>query len=170
MYLTGGEKTIPYDPENPPGFEPEGTFMDSFGKRGDVISIYTSPMERDVFIKGQIKARLTVSSDCDDTSFYVMIGIHTENGDYALRHDITSLLYQHKHYAKNEKAVLDFVFDEYAFAMKKGQFLRIDIAPTDKNTYVCHRNQKGAYSLIEKNQTAANKVFLDESFLKLPVE
>ena len=168
--LTGGKRTIFYDPEDPPAFALEGTFMNAPGKRGDVISIYTAPFERDMFIKGQIKAKLTVSSDCDDTSFYVMIGIHTENGDYALRHDITSLLYQKEHYSRNEKTVLDFVFDECAFAMKKGQFLRIDIAPTDKNTYVCHRNQKGDYSLTEKYKTASNKVFSDESFLILPIE
>ena len=168
--LTGGEKTIVYNPENPPAFNPEGTWMNAPGKRNDVISLYTGPMERDVFIKGQIKAKLMVKSDCEDTSFYVMIGIHIGKRDYALRHDITSILYQKEQYEKNEKAALDFVFDEYAFAMKKGEFLRIDIAPTDKNTYVCHRNQKGDYSVIERYQTATNKVFLNESFLILPIE
>ena len=99
-----------------------------------------------------------------------MIGIHTEKGDYALRHDITSLIYQKGNYIKNSKVVLDFVFDEYAFKIKKGQTLRIDIAPTDKNTYVCHSNVKGDYSLVENYKTANNKVFLEESCLILPVE
>ena len=62
------------------------------------------------------------------------------------------------------------MFDEYAFAMKKGQFLRIDIAPTDKNTYVCHSNIKGDYSCVNSSQIATNKVFLDESFLVLITE
>ena len=168
--LPGGEKTLIYNPGNAPAFGSEGTFMNAPGEREDVISVYTAPSERDLFIKGRIKAKLTVSSDCDDTSFYVMIGIHTENGDYALRQDITSLLYQKEHYVKNEKTVLDFVFDEYAFALKKGQYLRIDIAPSDKNRYVCHRNQTGDYSLLETYQIAENKVFLDESFLILPIE
>ena len=170
MPLTGGEKTIVYNPENPPSFNPEGVWMNTPGIRNDIISLYTKPIEKDIFIKGQIKAKLMVQSDCEDTSFYIMIGLHMETGDYTLRHDITSILYQKKHYTKNQKVVLDFVFDEYAFAMKKGQFLRIDIAPTDKNTYVCHRNQKGDYSLIERYKTATNKVFLDKSCLILPIE
>lgn len=168
--LGTGQKTLRYDPQDPPAFHPEGLMMSHQDQRDDVISLYTSPMERDVFIKGQMKVRLTVDSDCDDTSFYVMIGIHTDKGDYALRHDITSVLYQHESYTKNEKAVLDFVFDEYAFALKQGQVLRVDIAPTDKNTYTCHSNTTENYSSVKKPQIAANNVFLEESFLTLPIE
>ncbi len=168
--LGEGEKTLVYNPENPTAFNPEGCFMDNVGQRNDIINIYTEPMKRDVFVKGKMKVKLTVASDCEDTSFYVMIGIQTERGDYALRHDITSLIYQKESYVKNNKVVLDFVFDEYAFSIKKGQVLRVDIAPTDKNTYVCHSNKKGDYSLIESSQTANNKVFLEESCLILPIE
>lgn len=165
-----GEKTLVYNPEKPPAFNPEGVWMNAPGKRDDVITLYTEPAERDMFVKGKIRAKLTVKSDCEDTSFYIMIGIHTEKGDYALRHDITSLLYQNEKYEKNEKVVLNFVFDEYAFALKKGQFLRIDISPTDKNTYVCHSNKKGDYSCVKSCQTANNRVILEESFLFLPIE
>ena len=65
---------------------------------------------------------------------------------------------------------LDLVFDEYAFKIKEGQKLRIDIASTDKNTYVCHSNIKGDYCSIENCKTANNKVFLAESCLILPIE
>ncbi len=168
--LGKGEKTFSYNPEKPPAFPAEGTFMADPNQRKDIISIYTEPVKRDVFVKGKMKIKLTVASDCEDTSFYVMIGLQTEKGDYVLRHDITSLLYQKESYPKNHKTDLDFVFDEYAFAIKKGQVLRVDIAPTDKNTYVCHSNIKGDYSQIESSQTANNKVFLGESFLYLPIE
>lgn len=164
------EKVLVYNPQEPPGFNPEGVWMKNQGTRQDVISLYTKPMEKDIFIKGKIRMKLTVSSDCEDTSFYVMIGIHTKKGDYSLRHDITSLLYQHKNYVKDQKTVLDFVFDEYALYVKKGQSLRIDIAPTDKHTYVCHTNTKGDYSAATTSQIATNKVFLNESFLVLPIE
>ncbi len=163
-------KTIIYNPQNPPGFSPEGTFMDASDKRNDIITVYTEPFDKDIFVKGKMRARLCVESDCDDTSFYIMIGICTENGDYSLRHDITSILYQKENYNKNNRIELDFEFDEYAFLVQKGQMLRIDIAPTDKNTYVCHTNIKGDYSLIEESKTARNMVYLKESFLVLPVE
>ena len=123
-----------------------------------------------MFIRGRMRAELTVSSDCDDTSFYIMVGIETENGDYSLRHDITSIIYQKGSYECNNKIKLDFTFDEYAFKLKQGQRLRIDIAPTDKNTYVCHTNIKGEYAKISTCKTAKNKVFLGESQLILPVE
>lgn len=164
------EKTFVYNSKNPTGFNSEGSFMDPVTQRNDIISIYQEPCQRDVFVKGNMKVKLTVSSDCEDTSFYIMIGIHTERGDYALRHDITSLIYQKGSYIKNSKVVLEFVFDEYAFKIKKGQALRIDIASTDKNTYVCHSNVKGDYSLIENCKIANNKVFLGESCLSLPIE
>ncbi len=168
--LSDEVKIIKYNPENPPSFNAEGSFMDNPYKRDDVITIYTEPMEKDVFVKGKMKAKLTVSSDCEDTTFYIMVAIQTENGDYSLRHDITSIIRQKENYKKNDIVALDFEFDEYAFAIKKGQRLRVDIAPTDKNTYVCHSNIKGDYSRVEKGKTAENKVFLGESFLVLPIE
>ena len=168
--LGNEEKTLVYDPKNPPSFNPEGTFMREIEERNDVISVYTQPIDKDVFVRGQMKMKLAVSSDCEDTSFYAMIGIQTERGYYSLRHDITSLLYQKSEYTKNQKVVLNFEFDEYAFALKKGQKLRIDIAPTDKNTYVCHTNIKGDYRSEDNCKIANNKVFLGESFLTLPIE
>ena len=163
-------KTLVYEPLYPPSFDAEGMWMKDQSGRCDVVTIYTAPQQNDAFVKGKMKARLSVSSDCADTSFYVMIGIHTENGDYSLRHDITALSRQIERYKENEKVMLEFTFDEYAFLIKKGEFLRVDIAPTDANTYVCHTNQKGQYSTIENAKTAHNKIFLDESCLILPVE
>ncbi len=168
--LGEGVETLIYNPQDPPSFNSEGIWMKDQKDRKDVITIYTKAQEKDVFVKGRMKVKLTVSSDCSDTSFYVMIGLHTKEGDYSLRHDITSICYQKKSYTENEEVMLDFLFDEYAFAIKKGQFLRIDIAPTDKNGYVCHTNKKGQYSSIEDSQTACNKIFLEKSYLILPVE
>ncbi len=168
--MNGPEKSFFYDPQNPPSFPPEGCFMDEPEQREDVITIYTEPFAQDIFVKGRMKARLSVASDCEDTSFYMMIGIQNDKGDYALRHDITSILYQKEEYSPSQKVVLDFTFDEYAFEIKKGQRLRIDIAATDKNTYVCHSNNKGMYSKVEECRIAENKVFTAESYLVLPVE
>ncbi len=165
-----GEKTFEYNPENPPSFNPEGTWMKDQSGNKDVITFYTKPMEKDVFIKGNMKLNLTVKSDCEDTAFFVMTGIHKKEGDYALRQDITSLCYQKGDYAKNEKVTLEFVFEEYAFLLKKGECLRLDIASADNNSYVCHTNIKGQYSMVETTKIAKNTVFPDESHLVLPIE
>ena len=66
--------------------------------------------------------------------------------------------------------MLHFCFDEHAFLLKKGEQLRIDIAPTDNNTYVSHTNQKGLYSRQTKAETAHNTVDLGRSKIILPVE
>ena len=159
-----------YDPQNPPRFCEEGSFQQDFSCRSDVITLYTYPFDRDVFIRGQMKAVLTVCSDCADTTFYMNISIQKPNGDYALRHDITSLCYQLGDYAPNTKVELHFVFDEYAFLLKKGERLRIDIASTDDGTYVCHTNKKGPYYLQTEVAIATNTVYLEGSRLFLPIE
>ena len=87
-----------------------------------------------------------------------------------LRHDITSLCYQLGDYEENREAELNFCFDEHAFLIKKGESLRIDISSTDDNTYVCHTNRRGEYSLQNGTDRAVNEVCLDKSYLILPVE
>lgn len=159
-----------YDPLDPPSFSPEGTYLKEFSDRCDVISICLPSFEKDVFIKGQIKAALTVSSNCIDTSFYMSISVKKTHGDYVLRHDITSLGYQLGEYTPDSEVLLNFCFDEYAFLLKKGEQLRINIAPTDNNTYVCHTNQNGPYCLQTKTVIAQNKVDLSRSVIILPIE
>ena len=113
---------------------------------------------------------LTVESDAPDTSFYVRISIKKSDCTYVLRHDITSLCYQLGDYQENSIVELNFCFDEYAFLVKKGECLQVDISSTDDNTYVCHTNRKGAYYLQDAAHKAENKVYLDRSYLILPVE
>ena len=73
-------------------------------------------------------------------------------------------------YEPNSVVKLRFCFDEHAFLLKKGERLRIDISSTDRDTYVCHTNQSGAYYLQTESETAKNTVYLEKSFLILPVE
>ena len=168
--LGRGSVSFCYDPLNPPTFRAEGNFQDNFDSRVDVVSLYTDPFEKDVFIRGQMKAKLTVSSSCPDSAFYVSIAIQKPQGDYVLRHDITSLCYQLGDYTSLDAVALDFCFDEYAFLIKKGERLRIDVSSTDNSTYVCHTNKKGAYYLQSEADKATNTVFLDSSKLFLPIE
>ena len=168
--LGSDTKSFTYNPLNPPKFGAEGDYQIDFKNRNDVITFYTLPSKKDLFIKGRMKAKLCVSSNCPDTSFYVSISIEKPHGDYVLRHDITSLCYQLGDYTVNSKVTLDFNFDDYAFLLKKGERLRVDISSTDFNTYVCHTNKKGAYHKQTECDIATNTVYFDDSFLILPVE
>ena len=170
LSLGRGILTFSYDPASPPAFRGEGLLAEELAGRADVVSIFTPPFERDAFIKGQMRVSLAVESDCRDTSFYVRISIKKQAYTYVLRHDITSLCHQLGDYTAGDVVELSFCFDEYAFLVKEGECLQIDISATDQSTYVCHTNKKGAYALQANTVKANNKIYLDRSWLILPVE
>jgi predicted acyl esterase len=117
-----------------------------------------------------VRVTLAVASSAADTSFFLRLSIKKPEYTYVLRHDITSLCYQLGDYRENDVVALEFCFDEYAFLIKKGECLQLDISSTNDNGYVCHTNQKGAYYLQSEARIAANTVHLDRSCLILPVE
>jgi predicted acyl esterase len=113
--------------------------------------------------------KLRVSSDCEDTCFYVRVSIEKDRGDFGLRDDITSLCYQLGDYVPNTAVDLTFSFDEHAFLIKKGERLRVDIASANVEHYVRHTNQKGLYSEQTTAKIACNTVYLQDSTLVLPI-
>ena len=96
--------------------------------RNDIITIYTPEFTEDTFVKGKIKARLKVKSDCSDTCFYIRISLCKIEGDYGLRDDINQISNFCADYTPNTEIEMDFFFDEHAFVIKKGEKLRIDIS------------------------------------------
>ena len=130
----------------------------------------TKKFEKDTFVKGKMSAKLTVSSDCEDTCLYMRISIEKERGNLGLRDDITSVCYQLGDYVKNTEHELSFNFDEIAFLIKKGERLRVDISSADAAHYVRHTNNKGLFSEQTTARIAHNTVDLSKSVLKIPVE
>jgi predicted acyl esterase len=98
------------------------------------------------------------------------ISIEKADGDFPLRDDITSLVYQLSDYTPDAEVKLDFTFDEHSFLIKQGERLRIDISSANREHYVPHTNNKGLYSIQTKSKTARNTVYLNDSVLVLPVE
>ena len=179
MTLTLGDHdaSYVYNPFDPPSFKGGlscnfggSCYQDAPDSRYDIISVYTEPFAEDTFVKGKMSARLTVSSDCEDTCFYVRVSIAEERGDYGLRDDITSLCYQLGDYTPGANVQLDFNFDEHAFLIRRGQRLRVDIASADNAHYVRHTNMKGLYCEQTTARVAHNTVCLAQSTLTLPVE
>ena len=178
LRLRFGEKThsYVYNPYAPPSF-PGGlccnfdgaAFQDPPNSRYDIISVYSEPFAEDTLVKGRMTGALQVSSDCADTCFYARLSITTENGDYGLRDDITSLCKQYPDYVPGSVVPLSFTFDEHAFLIQKGARIRLDIASADAAHYVPHTNKKGLYSIQTTAKIAHNTVFLKESYVDLPV-
>ena len=176
--LGNGEKTYTYDPYDAPEF-PGGVsgileninyFQPAPNQRDDIITIYTDKFSQDTFVKGKMRAKLSVKSDCEDTCFYIRISITRPEGDYGLRADIQTLCHQLGDYTKNTEVELLFECDEHAFLISKGERLRIDIASADKAHYIRHTNQKGLFSEISEAKSAKNTVNLAKSYLVLPTE
>lgn len=172
LTLSLGNETLSffYDPAQPPAFREEGLLAEDFDGRGDVVTVHTPYFEQDTFVKGRMRMKLAVASSSADTSFYVRVSIEKKQYTYVLRHDITSLGYQLGENLKNDVTELEFCFDEYAFLIRKGERLRMDISSTDANTYVCHTNKKGDYYLQTTTEIAENRICLERSCLILPIE
>lgn len=167
--------TYTYNPFDPPSFP--GGLSSNFGgvafenlphSRYDIISIYTEPFEENVLVKGNMTAMLTVSSDCEDTAFYIRTSITKDGGDYGLREDIHAISEFCPDYKPGDVVEIPFTFDEHAFMVKTGERLRIDIASADANNYVRHTNYKGLFSEQTMAKVAHNTVYLDKSYLKIP--
>ena len=179
MKIELGDQEISYvyNPFAPPTFKGGlsrafggAVYQDEPNSRHDIISVYSEPFEDDVCVKGKMAANLKVKSDCEDTCFYIRVSIEKEKGDYGLRDDITSLCYQLGEYIPGSVVTLNFDFDQHAFLIKRGERLRIDISSADSDHYVRHTNQKGLYSEQTTAKVAHNTVYLQNSYLILPVE
>ena len=174
--LGKGIVSYPYDPADPATFK--GGLSTNFGgnawqdkpnQREDIVTIYTSEFAEDTFIKGKIKARLKVKSDCNDTCFYIRISLCKIEGDYGLRDDINQISNFCADYTPNTEIEMDFFFDEHAFVIKKGEKLRIDISSSAFPLYVRHTNNKGLFSEQTTIKKAVNSLILENSYIEIPI-
>ena len=174
--LGDGKISYKYNPYAPASFK--GGLSANFGgnawqdapnSRYDIVSLYTPEFNEDVFVKGKMRAKLKVISDCEDTCFYVRLSLCKPEGDYGLRDDINQISNFNVNYKPNEELEMDFSFDEHAFVIHKGEKIRIDISSSAFPHYVPHTNQRGLFSEQKNAKVATNTVRLDESHLELPI-
>lgn len=174
--LGKGSETYEYNPHNPATFKGGLSanlwgcaWQDEPNSRDDIISIFTPEFEEDTFIKGKMKARLKVKSNCEDTCFYMRISLCKEEGYYGLRDDINQISNFCDDYIPNSEILMNFSFDEHAFVIKKGERLRIDISSSAFPHYVRHTNNKGLFSEQKTAKIATNTIILDESYIDIPI-
>ena len=174
--LGEGSVTYKYNPYAPACFN--GGLSANFGgnawqdapnSRYDIISLYTEEFDEDIFVKGKIQAKLKVSSDCEDTCFYIRLSLCKLDGDYGLRDDINQISNFDAEYQPHTEMDMSFSFDEHAFVVHKGEKIRIDISSSAYPWSVPHTNNKGLFSTQTSAKIAENTVILDESYIELPV-
>ena len=174
--LGNGEISYRYNPFAPASFK--GGLSANFGgtawqappsSRYDIITLYTPEFTEDTLVKGRMQATLKVASDCEDTCFYVRLSLSRSEGDYGLRDDINQISNFKTDYKPKETLEMRFSFDEHAFVVHKGEKIRIDISSSAFPHYVPHTNQKGLFSEQKTAKVAKNTVYLDGSYIELPI-
>lgn len=175
--LGNGEKTYVYDPKEKAYKFPGGLSCNFEGNtwqpkidRDDVITLYTDEFAEDISVKGKIKLKLTVKTDCPDTCFYVRMSLCKAEGDYGIRDDIQQISNFDKDYIPGNEITIDYEFDPHCFVIHKGEKLRLDISSAARCLYVKHTNNKGLYSEQTDTRVANNTVILDKSEIELPIK
>ena len=175
--LGEGERSYRYNPYAPASFK--GGLSANFGgcawqdepdSRYDILSFFTPEFTEDTFVKGKMRARLRVRSDCEDTCFYVRVSLVKPEGYYGLRDDIQQISNFCPDYVPGTEIDLDFAFDEHAFVIKRGEKLRIDVSSSAFPLYVRHTNHRGLFSEQRTAKIADNTVLAAQSALTVPVE
>ena len=165
--LGKGEKTYTYDPEKPTRFEGGLThnfggtkFMAQPGREG-VVTVFTDPLPAGARVGGGMKLILRVASDCEDTCFYVRVGITKKEGDFSLRDDIDQLSNHFPDYVPGTPVDLEFDLDPIALRTGEGERLRVDIASSAFPLFVPHTNTREPFFTARETRVARNTVFLD---------
>ena len=168
LYTLGkGENTYTYDPEKPTRFE--GGLTHNFGGtkfmappgREDVVTVFTDPLPAGARVRGGMKLKLRVASDCEDTCFYVRVGITKKEGDFSLRDDIDQLSNHFPDYVPGTPVDLEFDLDPIALRVGEGERLRVDIASSAFPLFVPHTNTREPFYSATETRVAHNTVFLD---------
>ena len=136
--------------------------------RDDVVSFVLPPVHETLDVRGRMGARLTVSSDCEDTCFYVRVSVNKGDGKwYLLRDDITSLCADGGSYTPGSEKAIAFRFADHAFRLEKGDILRVDVA-SGCSQFAPHGNVKGVQSQVREPKIAHNTIHAAKSILTLP--
>ena len=174
--LGEGSVSYKYNPYAPAVFQgglstnfDGNAWQDPPNSRYDIISLFSEEFKEDTYVKGKMTAKLKVSSDCEDTCFYLRLSLAKEEGYYGLRDDINQISNFAPDYVPGETLDMDFSFDEHSFLVKKGEKIRIDISSSAFPFYVPHTNNRGPFYEHTTAKVANNTVILGESYLDLPI-
>lgn len=181
-----GEIAFIYDPENPcpsHGAESVLTTITEAGTllqpvpdyRPDVVSFVSSPLIEKLEIAGQIKVRLQVKTDVEDTAFSAKLcEVFPDGRTYNIRSGITTIaadLPEGASYIPGEQTEVSVDFWDIVWTIQPGSCLRLDISSSDFPQYAVHSNYAGIWSDQDKSRIAHQVICTGsgECCLELPL-
>lgn len=146
--------------------------------RADVCSFVSTSLDKDIKIMGSINVHLFVSTDVEDTSFFVNVMDVNEDGEsYNIREGITSLVYrnhaeQKQTYTPGEIVEIKIELWPIAWTIKKGHRLRLDIQSSSFPAYHVHQNTAEPWASATAVKSATQRIHmsqLEKSRIILPI-
>ncbi len=160
-----------YDPENPSvSYKYHSIYKaNEIGANSGVLSFISEEFTEEKSFLGKIRWHMTVSSDCDDTAFFIRVYFVENDVAYNLTETITSLTNLKEDYKAGEQITIDLFTPPIAFTVKRKGKVRIDIS-SHGGVYVPHANVKGHWAEVTETKTATNTIYFNDSFIELNME
>jgi len=145
--------------------------------RKDLVSCVSEPVAHDITVMGNIRIKLTVSTDADDSAYVVKVmEVFPDGKTYNMRTGITTLGYRNGAQSRmtyNANSKTEVVIDTWdlAWKIKKGSRIRIDIASSDFPQYSIHSNYAGCWAKQDKTRIAHQKIYFggnNSSYVSFP--
>jgi putative CocE/NonD family hydrolase len=152
--------------------------QDPPGYRDDILSFVSEPLQEDLRIAGNMKVRLSVSTDAEDTAFTAnVMEVLPDGTAYNIRDGITSLAYRGGasrpvEYHSDELVDVDVECWPITWTVKKGSRLRLDISSSNFPAYHAHSNVFGPWAHQEEVKVAKQTLYYGRhcsSYLEIPI-
>lgn len=166
-----GSVSYKYDPDNS---ENPHQLFDIFkaprpGSVDGIISFISECEESEKRFFGKVKFGVKVSSDCEDTAFFLRLYFVDGEESYNLTETVFALSHFVKDYVPGDVAEIEVETPPIAFTLKKGMKLRIDVSSV-AGPYVPHANVRGHFALVTETRVAKNTIYTDGSYIEIPYE
>jgi len=163
-----GSISYTYDPANVPvglsnapgglGHEPDT--LDG------VTTFLSTAFESERRFCGHHKWSMTVSSDCEDTMFFLRLYLVEDGKAWKLTDFTVALSNLYPDYVPGEKVKLELSSPLMDFTVRPGASLRADIS-SFASIYVPHANVRGHWAEVTETKVAHNTLYLEDACLQL---
>ena len=149
-------------------------YQPALNYREDVLSFVSLPLKESITIGGKIKVYLTVSTDCEDTSFTAKLMVEKGNGKFVnIRSSITTIsaMCRNNDYIPENKLMVCIDMWDIVWKINEGERLRLDVSSSDFPQYTAHTNYAGVWSKQEKCRIAQQTIYagMEYSWVEIPI-